>query len=607
MMQQMRENTKWIMLITALAFVALMVFEWGMDMSGQSAGAMTGGELGSVNGSAITYNEYTQVYRNLYEQRQQQGEAISTSQNREIENQAFEELVTDRLIQQELRRRGIAVTEDEIRQAARYAPPPEFRSNQAFLTDGQFDLDKYHQFLSSASADPQLLIGLEQYYRRVIPRNKLFQQVAASVVVTDAELWRMYKEQTETATMRYVAMNPQRMVSDAEVTIEDRDVTAYYNENRENFERPAQATVRLVTVDKRPTAADSAASLEAARELRAEILGGADFAEVAARVSEDPGSAERGGSLGTIRRGQMVAPFEDAVWSAPIGRVTAPVATRFGYHLIRVDERTDETATASHILLPVERTIESEDNMLARVDSLEAMVERMSLDAAAEELGLTVRETQLTPVVPNVPGVGPVDEGLEWVFEERAAVGEISPIFETDQAFYLFDLVDREDRRVLTLDEARSSIETILRTERKRDRTRDMGRELVDRIAGGASLDEAAGAPGLGLQVAETEPFTRLGFVPGVGGGNAAIGAAFGLDIGEVSELLETREGFFLVQPTDRTSADREAWEAQKDQQRMQAVNALQGQRLDQFMRALREEADVVDQRQEVLRAQPAA
>jgi hypothetical protein len=56
MMRQMRENTKWIMLITALAFVALMVFEWGMDMTGRS-GAVAGGDIGRVNGeSSVTRN-----------------------------------------------------------------------------------------------------------------------------------------------------------------------------------------------------------------------------------------------------------------------------------------------------------------------------------------------------------------------------------------------------------------------------------------------------------------------------------------------------------------------------------------------------------------------
>jgi len=55
MMRQMRDNMKWIMLVTAISFVALMVFGWGMDITGRSSSANTGGELGRVNGEPITY------------------------------------------------------------------------------------------------------------------------------------------------------------------------------------------------------------------------------------------------------------------------------------------------------------------------------------------------------------------------------------------------------------------------------------------------------------------------------------------------------------------------------------------------------------------------
>ena len=587
MMQQMRENTKWIMLITALAFVGLMVFEWGMDMSGQSATAMTGGQLGTVNGAPVTYAEYNQVYRNLYQQAQQEGRAITTAENRQLEDQAWNQVVMDRLIEQELERREIAVTDEEIQQAARFSPPPEFVQNPMFQTEGQFDLDKYHRFLASASADQQLLIQLEQYYRSVIPRNKLFQQIATSMVVTDGELWQLYRERNETASMRYVVLDPRQLVTDAEVTVEDREIAAYYNEHREDFRRPAQAEVRVVAVDKRPTAADTAATRERARELRQEILGGADFADVAARESQDAASASQGGALGTFQRGQMVPAFEEAVWSAPIDEVTEPVLSPFGFHLIRVDRRTEEEAEAAHILLPVERTLESEDSMLATVDSLEAMVERLSLEAAAEELGLRARTTELTPVLPNIPGVGAAGEAVDWVFEQEPAIGEVSPIFENERSYYTVELMEREEERPLTLEEARSSIVTALRNEKKRERTRAMGRDLVDRIERGASLEDAAEA--MGLQVRDAGPFTRVEFVPGVGTANATIGAAFGLEVGETSGLLETPAAFHVITVTDQSPADREAWEEQLDVQRRQVTASLQSQRLNQYLEALRD------------------
>ena len=66
MMRQMREATKPIMLFTAIAFVALMVFEWGMDITGQSGGGL--GEIGSVNGQPVMYESYMAAYRQLYDQ-----------------------------------------------------------------------------------------------------------------------------------------------------------------------------------------------------------------------------------------------------------------------------------------------------------------------------------------------------------------------------------------------------------------------------------------------------------------------------------------------------------------------------------------------------------
>jgi parvulin-like peptidyl-prolyl isomerase len=603
MMQQMRENTKWIMLITAAAFVALMVFEWGMDMSGQSAAAMTGGELGQVNGAPITYQQWNQVYRNLYQQQQDQGTPISTQDNDAIEDQAWDQLVMDRLIDQELDRRGIEITEEEIRQAARYSPPPEFYQYEVFQTDGQFDLDKYHQFLASRSADPQLLQDLENYYRRMLPRNKLFQQVAASVVVTDGELWRQYRERVETASMDYVLLDPQRLVPDDQVTVTESEIASYYDRNRADFERPARAQVQIVAVDTWPTATDTAASLERARAVRAELSQGADFADVVLRESDDAVSAEQGGSLGTIRRGQTVPGFETAVWDARIGEVTDPVQSQYGYHIIRVDSRTEEEAEVAHILIEIRRTLESEDTMLATVDSLEALVEGVTLEAAAEQLGLQLRTTELTPVLPNVPGVGSVTEVVDWAFNEQPLPGSVSPIFENDRYYYVAELIEREEARALTLEEATPSIRALLATQKKRDRTRGMGHQVVDLIEGGATLEEAAEEAG--LPVRSAGPFNRLQFVPGVGSGNAAIGAAFGLPLGEVSGLIETQDAFYVIRVTERTEASREAWQEQLPQQRQQVVSQLRNQSLNQFLDALRQEAEIVDNRDQVLNASP--
>ncbi len=195
MMRQMRENTKWIMLVTALAFVGLMVFQWGMDITGRRG--LSIGEIGSVNGTPVMYDSFNQTYRALFDQMAASQEAPVTSQQiRDIEDAAWDQVVDQVLLRQELRRRGILVTDDELLTAARFSPPPEFQTSAAFQTDGVFDIQKYQAFLASPTIDDLMLFQLEAYYRDVIPRSKLMRQVSSDLYLTDAALWDEYRDRT---------------------------------------------------------------------------------------------------------------------------------------------------------------------------------------------------------------------------------------------------------------------------------------------------------------------------------------------------------------------------------------------------------------------------
>ncbi|MEX2467607.1 MAG: peptidylprolyl isomerase [Gemmatimonadota bacterium] len=592
----MREATKPIMLFTALAFVALMVFEWGMDASGMSSGSV--GEIGSVNGDPVMYDAYMASYRRLYDQAQQSQEGlISTQQNRELEDAAFDEVVTQILIQQELDERGISVSDREISEAAQFSPP-EYLIPQFVTEQGQFDLQGYQSFLASLPAD-QLLI-LEGYYRDVIPRSKLLRQVTSGIFVSDADLWQRWQDETEQVEIRYVPVDPATRYPDDEFTVTDAEVQDYYDDNQEQFEIPARATVKAVVLPKTPTAADTVASLERARELRAEIVEGEDFAEVAQRASADQNSARAGGDLGVVTRGQMTPPFDSAVFAAPIGQVTEPVQTTFGFHLIEVTERwAQDSAQARHVLVPIERTDDSEIQILTLADSLEDMTETYTIEEAAQGVGATVNTLEISETFPFVAGAGQVSEGADWTFEE-AESGDVSPVFETDQAFYALELISAEPAGVLPLQDVRASIETTLRLEKKLERAREEGRGVVERVRGGEALANVA--DDLGLAIRSAGPFTRVDFVPGIGRQNAAVGAAFGTPVGEVSDVVTTASNAFVIEAVDHIPADSLAWREQIDEQRATVIAQLEQQRLEAWITALRESARIVDRRAEVLR-----
>jgi peptidyl-prolyl cis-trans isomerase D len=601
MMRQMRENTKWIMLITALAFVALMVFEWGMDFTGRSAG-VAGLEMGSVNGEEISSEEYNAVYRNLYQQQSQAVDGpITPVMNRQIEEAAWEQIVTARLLQQELDRRGIRVSADEIRDAARLAPPPELQSAPAFQTDGQFDINKYHQFLAQAQ-DDQFLQQLEAYYRDVIPRSKLYFQTSAGVFVSDGQLWRMYRDANETATVEYLAFDPNALIPAAQVNITDAAIREYYEDHRDEFIRPAQVTVRYVALNRLAPREDSVAALQRAQQFRAEALGGEAFETVAERAGEGSTQTRFYGEQFTVMRGQSAPALDQAVFATTAGQITQPVLTQSGYHVIKVESVRGDTAEVRQLVVPVSLSRVTEDALLDRADSLEDAARNGGLQQAADRMGLPVLGAEVTPALPILPGVGAVDEGLEWAME--AAPNDVSDVMESEQAYYILELMSRREEGALTLEEASPTIRAVLMRQGKLARAREVLAPVAQRAQRGESLQSLGALYNLNVQSAG--PFTRGEGAPGLGRLNAAVGAAFGLRAGQTSPLIEADDQLFLIRSVSRSEPSRAEWQAQLTEQRARVVQALADNRWNQYLLALREQADIEDNRA-ALRAQQAA
>ena len=134
-----------------------------------------------------------------------------------------------------------------------------------------------------------------------------------------------------------------------EARFTDLDLRAYYDAHKDEYEeaRGSHILIRFKgsKVPLKPNEKDltEPEALAKAKDIRAKILAGADFATLAKAESDDAGSALKGGDLGNFRHKQMVAPFDQAAFSLPIGQVSEPVRSDFGYHLIKISARTSKT------------------------------------------------------------------------------------------------------------------------------------------------------------------------------------------------------------------------------------------------------------------------
>ena len=604
MMMQMIRSTagKIIVPLLMVFFLGWMVFEIGMDALG---GGLQGGvqNLGSVNGDPISAVAYNERYNALYQQAQQQGE-VTDEMARRIQDEAWEQLVQESLMRQELERRGIGVSTREILWAARNLPHPAFAQQEIFLTNGQFDINKYRQFLAGPTAPAEVYAQLEEYYRQQLPQEKLSRQLTAGRYISDAELWRAFQDRTETATVDYVQLDLTKvMPKDPAVT--DAEVRRYYEENRERFNRTEGARLKVAYVPLTITEADRQAAVQRARALKAELAGGADFAELARVHSTDPSNKDQGGDLGTFGRGQMVPAFDSVAFSLPVGQVSEPVITQFGVHLVKVDERTGDQVKARHILLGFEKNDADIERIEAQLQQIaEAGLRRGLKAAAAGQPNVTFREgVEVSATSPMIPGVGPAMSALNWAQEESAnrAAGDeaerVSEVLETADALYVVEMESYHPAGETPLAEATPAIRQQLVYEKRRDAGRAEADKMLAEIRGGRTLEQVAQARGLSVQ--RTGPFTRVESNPVLGQANAAVGAAFGTPIGQVGPVAVTPAGVYLVRPVARTPADRRAWETQKVALRAEAMRQLRSDLLGQWMSNVRADARIKDNRAE--------
>jgi peptidyl-prolyl cis-trans isomerase D len=554
-MRKMRSSAKWVMLILSMAFVGWLVFDWVQSRGGNLSSEINP-VVGEVGGQEIRYSDWNVYLQNQLQVARAQRGSLTEEDVRVVREQAWSELVSQALLQSELERLNIGVSDEEIRQAFLTQPPPEFLTHPAFQTEGRFDIQKYQRFFADPSTDETMLLQIESYYRTVLPRNKLQSVIQEGIYVSEEEAWRFFRDTNETVRVRFVTLDPSAAVPDSLVIVSASEVRDYYDANEEEFERPATARVNMLSLALRPTMADTAAAFSRADSLRQRILDGEEFADVARLESGDSISAERGGDVGRLTRDALDATLADAAFSLAVGAVSEPVQSPFGYHLLQVDDRIADTVALRQIYVPIAASAATEDSVFGLMDRLEELALRSDLPTAADSLGLVLRQdVTLADGADFVQGAGALGVAPEWALDEEIELGELSPFFENASGFHLFELLGRQDAGRIPLQDVELTIRERLSRERRQTVAHDVVQRAVDALASGAALE--ALAEQLGSSVQEAGPFKRGDFVPGLGQGTEALGEAFGLPVGATSGAVDAGTAVAVLEVVERVEADR--------------------------------------------------
>lgn len=182
------------------------------------------------------------------------------------------------------------------------------------------------------------------------------------------------------------------------ITVSKKEVVDFFDTYRDSIPAfPTMVKLRHLLVPVEPGEQSRRAALAKLDSIRQRILAGEPFEDLAERYSQDPGSSQNGGSLGLVRRGSLVPEFETVAFTLPVGEISAPVESPFGYHLIQTQEKMGDKIRVRHILLTPQITKEDESrayhyalslkDSAQTLDNFIALVKRYSQDEKTKDIG----------------------------------------------------------------------------------------------------------------------------------------------------------------------------------------------------------------------------
>jgi peptidyl-prolyl cis-trans isomerase D len=467
----------------------------------------------------------------------------------------LEQLIDQRLMLQEAQRLRLQASPEEVRRTILKIPV----LNEGGKWNGDELYHRYVQFSGFASP-----ADYEEALSRDITVGKIESAIANSIVVSQKAADAEYRRNSESARIKYVLYSG---VSDPSMKLSAAEVKAFYDANQSKYTHaeqrelkylvadlarirmsinPTEQQIRakydaskdqykvaetahvlhiLIKVDPKATPAEDAAAHAKADNIVKQLRAGADFAKLAKENSGDPSSAGNGGDMGYIEKGNYLAPFENAVFSQPVGQISDPIRTpEYGYHIVKVlDRRAPGTRPFDQVRFQIGSQIANEMAQDQAKDEIAKISVRMKekkpatpveFSALANER-VSSNDTQWFQKGESIPGLGYNQPLATWSF--GAKQGDISDVIGTQRGPAIVYVAGIRPAGVSPFDEIKAKVEA----DAKADRLRGLAKQqLAAAMKGAANIDALAAA----LKVASQETtVNHSGFVNGIPGDTSAL------------------------------------------------------------------------------------
>jgi peptidyl-prolyl cis-trans isomerase D len=616
-------------LLTVVCVLMAITLIPGFGSSNFLTNASTPGVVATVSGHDITVTQVQRQAKQMLNQQFPRGGAQASMLMPYFAQRAADNLISEKVLLVEAQRMGFKATDDDVREYMRHG-----QLGQILFPNGVFiGQQEYEDFVSRNDLTvPQF----EELVKQDILMNKLRDLVTSSATVTDAEVHKQFEKQNtkvkfdyavikkddvlksihpaeaelkafydrnkntyvnsipEKRQLKYVVVDNARLLAQTQVTPEE--LQSYYDQHRDQYLVPEQVNVRHILIKTPLPGPDGKLDQKAvdaarakAQDILKQVKAGGNFAELAKKYSEDPGSAKNGGSYGWIGKGRMVPEFEKSAFSLPKGGTSDLVQTSYGFHIIHVDDRQDAHAKSlNEVKSQIEPLIKQQKAAEAsqqEVEQLLADARSTSLEKAAASKGLQVISTDFVDSKAALPGIGNDPQFMSTVFAQTQNAPPDQA--QVHQGYAIYQVTAVKPPSTPTFDEIRSRVEQEFKNERAAQLLTQKTQELADRAKADHDLKKAAKE--LGAAYKSSDFVAPDGQVPDIGSMTGPAGVAFTLKPGDISSPINTGNDGVVLSLTDRQAPTDQEYAAKKDQIRETALQQQQAEVFNLFLGNLRE------------------
>ena len=556
--------------------------------------------IASINGQHISPDRFNNIVNQQLQNARSGGKTISDLQIQRARKTAWDNLLQDVLVAQEVEKLKITASNEEVMWHLENNPPPFLTQNPNFKTDDVFDMNKYRQALNNPQGDewaPTELFMKNTY----IPNYKLQKMIDESIIITPNDLKvEFIKRNTKFTITGAHVTNATVAKSEAKVTPDE--VRSEFDRTKNDHTHNGLRSISYVLWKKQPSKADTNTALKLSIELYNRATSGQNFEQLANEFSMDPSNQNsRGGDLGWFKKGKMVKPFDDAAFNAKKGQILKPIQTNFGYHLIyvrdtRLDQNGEKEVLASHILTKIEISSFTLSKLKKEATLFSYDAIDFGYDKALDENGFeSLSHQRFDNNGYSIPGIGGVRAAIRFAFNSKP--NEISDIIENEEYFVVCKLDSIFPPGIKYFKEVKTQIENRLNREKTKQSTLNEANNLLIKLTTRDMELKELIEDEKNLDGFKNESKTLLDGFTSIGRSNFVNGALLNAEVGDLLGPLETNRGQAIIYLIDIEDFDSTKFKEQESKLRELIFSRKQSQFFQAWIDELKASADIIDNR----------